>query len=61
MPHKIKASVCQGCQNCLTQCPADAISLVNESCFIDPDGCVDCGNCKAVCQNNAVLEAGEDE
>ena len=39
------------CKLCITYCPTDAIILnrINKRISIDPDKCVDCGICAAVC------------
>ena len=44
-------------QACMQVCPVDAISSepgVDRKVFIDPDACIECGSCKAVCPNSAI-------
>ncbi len=50
--------VCQGCiaRPCMVNCPKDAITVVGGRSIIDPDKCIDCGKCKAVCPYNAVTK-----
>lgn len=45
---------CTGCSACMTVCPADAISIVQNhegfySASVDNEKCVDCGLCQTVC------------
>ncbi len=46
---------CVGCQLCLKNCPANAITgSKKERHVIDPGKCIKCGACKAVCKSDAV-------
>lgn len=38
----------------MSECPNDAISEGSDKYIIDPDACIDCGNCIEVCPNQAI-------
>lgn len=49
---------------CAQVCPVDCIQEGEEMFFIDPDVCIDCGACEAVCPEAAIYpeeEVPEDE
>jgi [FeFe] hydrogenase (group B1/B3) len=50
-------NACRGCvaRPCMLNCPKDAITFENERAKIDPDKCVNCGKCQAVCPYNAIV------
>lgn len=45
---------CIECGKCISKCPKDAISYIENSLKIDNSKCIGCGICKAVCSSNAV-------
>jgi uncharacterized Fe-S center protein len=45
---------CTRCGQCLTHCPADAITLDEVKAHIDRDKCISCAECLAVCRFGAV-------
>ncbi len=47
---------CMGCvaHPCQKVCPRGAISTVNGKSVIDPDKCIRCGKCKAICPYDAI-------
>ena len=47
---------CMGCtaHPCREVCPRGAISMVNGRSHIDPEKCIRCGKCKAVCPYDAI-------
>lgn len=45
---------CTGCETCVDECPAAAITMVDEKAHVDPDLCVDCGSCVDVCPSGAI-------
>jgi len=47
---------CTECTNCVVVCPTLAIGLGDGKFVIDANLCIDCGKCKAVCNENAILE-----
>ncbi|MCK5201170.1 MAG: 4Fe-4S binding protein, partial [Spirochaetales bacterium] len=53
--YTILADKCTGCTLCARDCPVDAISGERKEIhIIDPEVCVKCGICKAVCNFDAV-------
>lgn len=50
-------NTCRGClgRACQTNCPKDAIDMVNGRAMINPDKCVNCGLCMKACPYNAVV------
>lgn len=45
---------CTGCETCVDECPAAAITMENEKAKVDPELCVDCGSCVDVCPSEAI-------
>jgi ferredoxin len=41
---------------CLDVCPVDCIEIGEDQYFINPDICIDCGACQAVCPVDAIVE-----
>lgn len=54
MTAKVNEEKCTGCETCVDECPAAAITIENEKAKIDKDLCVDCGNCVDVCPSEAI-------
>lgn len=60
-------SLCTKDAECVDACPTDAIHPTPseadygnvEQLFIDPDTCIECGACEAVCPSNAIFGPGE--
>lgn len=46
-------------RSCLAQCPVDCIQQGERMLYIDPDGCIDCGACEAVCPQQTTYFADE--
>ncbi len=44
---------CQDCYKCLRQCPVKAIRVENGHAHVDPELCVACGGCVAICPAGA--------
>ena len=44
---------CQGCTNCIKNCPTQAIRVRNGKAVIINERCIDCGECIRICANNA--------
>ena len=42
-------NACIGCKKCVTKCPHEAITVVNNLAQIDYDKCTGCGNCVDNC------------
>lgn len=50
----VKRKKCKGCQECISHCPKNAISLINEKAVINQKECIGCGECIIICSENAV-------
>ncbi|AEO99702.1 4Fe-4S dicluster domain-containing protein [Heyndrickxia coagulans] len=44
---------------CVDVCPVDCIAEGEDQYFIDPDICIDCGACQAVCPVEAIYHEEE--
>jgi heterodisulfide reductase subunit A len=56
----VDESLCSGCQTCLTVCPYDAITRVEEDGIarVDDALCTGCGTCHAACPSAAIQQYG---
>lgn len=54
MAAEVNKETCTGCEECVSNCPLDAISIKEEKATVDPDTCCDCGACVDVCPVNAI-------
>ena len=50
----IKAAKCDYCKTCLKWCPENCIVEKEEKAFIIEEKCIGCGECLALCQQDAV-------
>ncbi|MGL6227539.1 MAG: indolepyruvate ferredoxin oxidoreductase subunit alpha [Thermoguttaceae bacterium] len=50
----VNKDTCTGCGGCISACPLDAISIVDDKAVIDPDTCGDCGACVDVCPVSSI-------
>jgi len=50
----LKAEECVGCGLCVSNCPANAITLENGNAKIDETNCIGCGECVVVCRTEAL-------
>jgi ferredoxin len=55
----VKEDDCVACGICIEECPAGAISMVEDHARIDMDECIRCGTCHEVCPEGAVRHDGE--
>ena len=51
---KICTFGCLGYGACVTECPFDAIHIVNGVAVVDPDACRACGKCVAACPKKLI-------
>ncbi len=54
MPAVVDESKCEGCGECVDECPVGAIEL-NDTAHVDPELCTECGSCVDVCPNQAII------
>ena len=54
MKVEVEPSECVGCETCVPECPANAISMVDDKAFIDQDKCTQCKTCVEVCPVEAI-------
>ena len=59
MAYQIKP-FCLGCHYCALECPTHAIDYVGTQYQIDPEKCIECGKCVAVC-NISAIDTGKPE
>jgi Dissimilatory sulfite reductase (desulfoviridin), alpha and beta subunits len=45
---------CVGCRKCENSCAMGAITIINESGYIDTSLCTNCGMCISVCHKHAI-------
>lgn len=50
---------CTGCGLCVSVCPVQAISIMQNKAFIDPNRCNECLQCLDECPNNAIYQTSE--
>jgi len=54
---KVNKDECTGCEECLEECPAEAISMVNEVATINADECTECSACVDTCPSEAITDS----
>ena len=54
MPAKVDNEKCTGCEACVSECPSEAISMVDEKAVINEETCIDCGVCVDACPDEAI-------
>lgn len=50
---------CDGCMNCLRECPTEALRIRENTPVIREEFCIDCGACIVACPRKAILPAVE--
>ena len=48
---------CIACRICEKNCPAGAISMVDNHAAIDPERCISCGMCAVKCPRGVIVDA----
>ena len=56
MAVKVDISKCDACGTCVEVCPVEAISIVDDHAYVDPDECIECLSCIDECPNGAIHE-----
>lgn len=46
-------------RSCVQECPVDCIYEADRQLFINPNECIDCGACEAVCPQEAIFYDGD--
>ena len=54
MPAVVDSEKCTGCESCVSECPSEAISMVDGVAVVNADLCVDCGVCVDACPVEAI-------
>ncbi|MFH1268094.1 MAG: 4Fe-4S binding protein [Planctomycetota bacterium] len=54
MPAKVDPEKCTGCEECIEECPVEAIELKDDVAVVDEDTCSDCGQCIDICPGEAI-------
>ncbi len=54
MPANVDKEKCIGCETCVSECPSEAISMVDEKAEVDSEACIDCGVCVDACPEEAI-------
>lgn len=49
----LDSTKCAGCTTCIHRCPTEAIRVRDKHAVINPDRCIDCGECIRVCTHGA--------
>ena len=53
-PPIVDFNKCNGCGECVNQCPSGAISIIDNIAVIDLSGCRNCRTCQNVCPEKAI-------
>lgn len=51
---QVDADACTGCGTCLEQCPASALTLVDDRPQVEPERCITCFCCQEMCPEKAL-------
>lgn len=54
MPAKVDEEKCTGCETCASECPSEAINVVDDKAAVDEEACIDCGVCVDACPEEAI-------
>jgi len=54
MPALVNPETCEGCEDCIEECPTEAISMKDGLAVVDPDECTDCEACMDACPNDSI-------
>ena len=51
----INQAECTGCEECVEECPAEALVMMDDVAFVNAGDCTECGECAEVCPAEAIL------
>jgi ferredoxin len=54
MPAFVDSGKCTACEDCISTCPVECISLVDGKAMVNADDCTDCEACVAACPEEAI-------
>ena len=54
MPAIVNKEKCDGCEICVDECPAQAITMKGTLAVVDPESCTECETCVDLCPSEAV-------
>jgi NAD-dependent dihydropyrimidine dehydrogenase PreA subunit len=54
MAAAVDSEKCTGCEECISSCPLDAISMKEGVASVDEETCGDCGACVDACPSEAI-------
>ena len=54
MPAEVDPSLCVGCETCVDECPAEAITMEDGIAKVDRKKCTECKTCVDVCPSAAI-------
>ena len=49
---------CTACEECVDQCPSEALELIDSVAVVHADKCDGCGECSKVCPAGAIQDTG---
>ena len=52
---EVQADSCVGCGDCLSRCPVEAISMLDDTAGVDKKSCIGCGLCVSTCPTGAIV------
>ena len=51
----IKQEECTGCEECIDECPSEALMLVDDVAVVNAADCTECGDCAETCPSEAII------
>ena len=54
MPAHVESDLCVGCETCVDECPAEAITMEEGIAKVDKKKCTECKTCVDVCPSAAI-------
>jgi Pyruvate/2-oxoacid:ferredoxin oxidoreductase delta subunit len=57
----VDADSCTGCEECVSRCAVEAISMRDDCAHIDPECCLGCGNCASSCPAESLIMVRESD